>query len=125
MSEVQKDPPSRKPLNAPVIWLERDDLRMRVQQRISVMVKHGYWEECERLVQEGWSRDAKPLISFSYRYMLAALHDEMSRDEALEKTFFGTWKLVRKQRTWGNGFPWPKLQPDQIQPWLKENPPFS
>ena len=124
MSEVQKKTPKRKPLEAAAVWLERDDLRERVFRRIDVMLEQGYWAECERLVQEGWDRGCKPLLSFSYRYMLAALHGECTKQEAIERTGFGTWKLVRKQRTWGKGLGWPVVKPTEIEEWFNSHPPF-
>ena len=38
--------------------------------------------------------------------MLAAARGDISEEEALEKTEFGSWRLVRKQRTWARGLGW-------------------
>ena len=42
----------------------------------------------------------------------------------LRKTGFGTWKLVRKQRTWGNGLKWDVRHPAQAE-WFVANNPFD
>ena len=124
LSEHQAKGPTRSALEAPCIWLERDDMRERIMHRIHKMIGLGYWEECERIIEEGWSLQEKPLLSFSYRYMLACLQSNGDKAEALEKTGFGTWKLVRKQRTWSNGLGWEKVHPDNAWKWLEKNNPF-
>ena len=125
LSEHQKKEPPRKALVAPCVWLERDDMRERIMLRLEKMVELGYWEECSRILDEGWSLASKPLLSFSYRYMLPCLQQNGSKEEAIEKTGFGTWKLVRKQRTWSNGLGWEKVHPDNAWDWLNRNNPFE
>lgn len=106
MSVVQKDPPLRQPIDAPIIWLDHEDLRSRLQLRLQKMLQNGYVEECKQILKHGWNRELKPLKSFSYRYMLAHANGELSIDEAIEQTELGTWKLVRKQRTWARNLNW-------------------
>ena len=124
LSVHHKKEPSRKPITAECVWLERDDIRERIALRIEKMVAQGYWEECERILDEGWSLQAKPLISFSYKYMLSCLQEGGDREEALEKTRLGTWKLVRKQRTWGKHLGWEHVHPDQGWEWVQKRDPF-
>ena len=124
LSVHHKKEPARKPIQAECIWLERDDIRERIALRIEQMVADGYWEECQRILQEGWSMEAKPLISFSYRYMLSCLQENGDKEEALEKTRLGTWKLVRKQRTWGKHLGWDHVHPDYGWEWVQKNNPF-
>lgn len=125
LSVHQKKKPSREKLVAPCLWLDRDDLRDRIFLRLQQMVKQGYWEECARIMKEGWDVRSKPLLSFSYRYMLSCLQENGDREEAIEKTGFGTWKLVRKQRTWGNGLKWDVRHPEQAWEWFVHNNPFK
>ena len=125
LSVHHKKEPARKPIQATCMWLERDDIRERIAMRIQQMVAHGYWEECERIIDEGWSLHEKPLISFSYRYMLSCLQENGEKEEALEKTRLGTWKLVRKQRTWGKHLGWDQVHPNQGWEWVQKHNPFS
>lgn len=125
LSEHQQKEPSRNPLIATCIWLDRDNMRERIMMRLQKMVDQGYWEECQRILDEGWPLFSKPLQSFSYRYMLPCIQENGNKEEAIEKTGFGTWKLVRKQRTWGNGLGWEKVHPDNAWDWLKKNNPFE
>ena len=107
MSVVQKDPPKRKPLQAKIFWLDHDNLRERIGQRIEKMMAEGYLEECEQIIDQGWNLREKPLVSFSYRFLLQHLQGELTLKEALEKTEIGTWHLARKQRIWGRNIGWP------------------
>lgn len=124
LSVHQKKAPKRTPLSAPCLWLDRDDLRERIMLRLTSMVEQGYWEECQRILDEGWDIQSKPLLSFSYRYMLDCLKRGGNKEEALEKTGFGTWKLVRKQRTWGNGLQWDVRHPQDAWDWIENHHPF-
>ena len=106
LSEVQRDPPIRKPLDAPFYWLSRDDLRPAIGQRIQKMLQEGYLEECQRIISEGWSLDEKPLKSFAYRYFLQCAQGNISLAEAVSLTEVGTWHLARKQKTWSRNMGW-------------------
>ena len=124
LSVHQKKEPKRKPLAAPCVWLDREDIRDRIMLRLEMMVEDGYWEECRQIIEEGWNVHSKPLQSFSYRYMLDCLLQNGDKKEAIEKTAFGTWKLVRKQRTWGNGLQWDVQHPQEAWDWIERNHPF-
>ena len=115
LSDVQQDPPKRKPLEATVLWMDRDDLRPRIGQRIEHMLQHGYLEECQRILDLEWDLQAKPLQSFSYKYWLQYLQGQLSFVEAKERTEIGTWHLARKQRTWSRNIGWLAQSPVQTR----------
>ena len=125
MSEVQKDPPKRKPLDAKIFWIDHENLRERIGKRINLMLEEGYLEECQRIIDEGWNLREKPLLSFSYKFLLQHLKGELILEEALEKTEIGTWHLARKQRIWGRNIGWPihsiEEAREQVFHWIKEN----
>jgi tRNA dimethylallyltransferase len=112
MSDVQNDEPKRKPLNAPVFWLSCDELRPRIGQRIDHMLEHGYLDECESIVKEGWDLGSKPLKSFSYRFFIQHILGNISLEEAILQTEIGTWHLARKQRTWSRNMGWKPIEID-------------
>ena len=122
LSEVQKDPPKRPPLDATVLWMDRQELRPRIGQRIEMMLDMGYIEECQKVLDEKWDLRAKPLQSFSYKFWLEYLRGEKSFEEAKERTEIGTWHLARKQRTWSRNIGWKPLDPtvarDETVRWL-------
>ncbi len=109
LSEVQKDPPKRPPLDATVLWMDRDNLRPRIGLRIEQMLANGYLEECQRILDAGWDLSAKPLQSFSYKFWLSHLQGNLSFEEAKERTEIGTWHLARKQRTWSRNIGWQSI----------------
>lgn len=122
LSEVQKDPPKRLPLDATILWMDRQELRPRIGQRIETMLDMGYIEECQKVLDEKWDLRSKPLQSFSYKFWLEYLRGEKSFEEAKERTEIGTWHLARKQRTWSRNIGWKPLDPtvarDETVRWL-------
>jgi len=115
LSAVQKDPPKRQPLDATILWLDRENLRPRIGDRIEQMLECGYLDECQRILDSGWDITAKPLQSFSYKYWLSHLSGELSFEEAKERTEIGTWHLARKQRTWSRNIGWTPLSPEEAK----------
>ena len=109
MSVVQKDPPLRQPLDAKILWLDRENLREGIGQRIQMMMDQGYLAEVQGIIDGGWSLREKPLMSFSYKFLVQYLLGNLSLEEALERTEIGTWHLARKQRIWNRNIGWPIL----------------
>lgn len=100
MSSVQADPPSRKPLDCKVLWMDRDDLRPFLMKRIIEMVEEGYVEETKGLLAKGFTLKHRPMSSFSYLHMVRYINEEITFDECLQEIEKHTWYLARKQRTW-------------------------
>ncbi len=115
LSEVQLDPPKRPPLQAKVLWMDRENLRPRIGARIAQMLQGGYLEECQRILESDWDVQAKPLQSFSYKYWIRHLQGDLSFEEAKERTEIGTWHLARKQRTWARNIGWASISPEQAR----------
>ncbi len=106
MSALHARGPRRTPLDAPVVWLDREHLRGRIDARIEQMVKAGYLDEVRAVLAGGCPPDARPLRSFAYRHLVAHLRGELTLDEALRRTARDTWRFARKQRTWGRSMGW-------------------
>jgi tRNA dimethylallyltransferase len=106
MSEVQRRPPVRPPIDAEVVWLDRTGLRARIDARLASMMAGGYREEVEGLLAAGWGRDLKPMRSFAYRHIVAHILDNLDLDEAIRLTARDTWRLARKQRAWARSMGW-------------------
>jgi len=87
-------------------WLDRDDLRARIDARITQMLAHGYLDEVAWAVEQAGDRELRPLRSFSYRHLVAHVRGELDRDEALRRTARDTWRFARKQRTFARGRGW-------------------
>lgn len=114
MSEVQRRPPRRPPIDAEVVWLDRDGLRARIDLRLASMMASGYREEVEGLLVAGWGRDLKPMRSFAYRHIVANILDNLDLEEAIRLTARDTWRLARKQRSWARSMGWSPGTDDAI-----------
>jgi tRNA dimethylallyltransferase len=98
--------PRRAALDAPVIWLDRDDLRERIDLRISQMLNQGYVEETREALRRDPEGSSKPLQSFAYRHIVAHIRGDIDLPEAERRTGRDTWHYARKQRTWARGLGW-------------------
>ncbi len=94
------------PVDARVVWIDRDDLRERIQARLQGMVDAGYIDEVRALWARGVDPTWKPLRSFAYVHLLQWAGGQLPLDEALRRTERDTWLLARKQRTWARGMGW-------------------
>lgn len=106
LSELHRAGPRGPAPPAEVAWLDRPDLRQRIDRRLERMVADGYVEEVRRVVEAGWDPNLKPLRSFAYRHLIAHVQGEIELDEALRRTARDTWRLARKQRTWARSMGW-------------------
>ncbi|MEL6346844.1 MAG: tRNA (adenosine(37)-N6)-dimethylallyltransferase MiaA [Myxococcota bacterium] len=114
MSTLQAAPPRRPPLDAEVVWLDREGLRERIDRRLEMMIAAGYVEETEALLNAGWSPSLKPMKSFSYRHMVEAVRGTLSLEEAIRRTARDTWRLARKQRNWAKSMGWNPQNPHTV-----------
>jgi tRNA dimethylallyltransferase len=83
-----------------VLWLDRDDLRARIDLRVGMMMDRGYLDEVRRLLEAGYDRSLKPMQSLGYRHLADHLLDGLDLDEAIWRTRRDTWRFARKQRGW-------------------------
>ncbi|MDP2306993.1 MAG: tRNA (adenosine(37)-N6)-dimethylallyltransferase MiaA [Pseudomonadota bacterium] len=91
-----EDPHERR--DAEVIWIDRDNLYEGLDRRVDAMMDAGYLDEVRGLLEQGWTRDLKPMQSLGYRHLAAHLAGELSLDEAVTLTKRDTRHLARKQR---------------------------
>ena len=86
------------------IALERPDLEDRVRLRVDRMMAGGLLDEVRRLLPLGLRDSPTAGKALGYQQMLAVLdeHGELrgNLDEAVELTVRGTWRFVRRQRSW-------------------------
>ncbi len=84
------------------LWLDRDDLNERIDERVLAMMDAGYLAEVRGLLDAGYSRDLKPMKSLGYRHLADHLLDALPLDEAVRRTQRDTRQFARKQRNWLN-----------------------
>ena len=76
-----------------------EELRTRLNKRITQMFCPELYNETTKLVQEyGWDNQA--MKSNIYEYVWQYLQGELSLAEAKEKCFYEDWHLAKRQMTW-------------------------
>ena len=76
-----------------------DELRTRLNKRITQMFRPELYDEVTRLVQKyGWNCGA--MKSDIYEYAWKYLNGELSLEEAKQKCFYEDWHLAKRQMTW-------------------------
>lgn len=79
--------------------IERDVLRLRVEERTKKMLTSGWIEEVKELRDRGLS-DWAPMKSVGYLEVQSFLDAEMNKDEMEERINISTMQLAKKQMTW-------------------------
>ena len=86
------------------LGLDRNDLQDRVRRRVEGMMARGLLDEVRSLLPHGLRNSPTAGKALGYQQLLAVLDDrgELRGDlaEAVELTVRGTWRFVRRQRSW-------------------------
>ena len=95
-----------------------EDLRVRLNKRITQMFCPALYDETKKLVQKyGW--DCGAMKSDIYEYAWKYLEGELNLDEAKEQCFYEDWHLAKRQMTWFKRNPqivWLPL--DEVYPYV-------
>jgi tRNA dimethylallyltransferase len=86
------------------LGLDRPDLADRVRLRVDRMLELGLLDEVRRLLPAGLRESPTAGKALGYQQLLQVLDDEGNLrgelSEAAEATVRGTWRFVRRQRSW-------------------------
>ena len=93
---------------------DRKVLHQRIEKRFKQMIKDGFQQEVEYLIQD-WSLTAtsSSMRAVGYRQMLMFLDGQLTHDEMIEKGIIATRQLAKRQLTW--------LRAEKKAHWLDEN----
>ena len=105
-TELHRDGPRRRPIDAAIAWMDRPDVYERINQRVETMAKSGYLEETRAVLERGFSTRIRPLRSFAYCSIVQHLGGEIELQEALRRTARDTRHYAKKQRTWARNLGW-------------------
>ncbi|WP_139347877.1 tRNA (adenosine(37)-N6)-dimethylallyltransferase MiaA [Nocardia donostiensis] len=85
-----------------IIGVDRDtaELDARIEQRTAVMFDHGLVDEVRALISEGLRAGQTARRAIGYAHVLSYLDNEYDLNQARERTFIGTRRYVRRQRSW-------------------------
>lgn len=80
--------------------VQRSELHRRIVERIHRMLDSGWMEEVKTLVAVGVDFNLPALSAIGYRDLKSVLENEITLDEARERTIHATNRLVRHQNNW-------------------------
>jgi tRNA dimethylallyltransferase len=98
----QKRPPPYRILTYG-LTSERSILYERADHRVDMMMKQGFREEVQRLLEMGYSRTLPSMSGLGYAQLARHLLDQQSLAEAVEDTKNATHDFIRRQYTWFRG----------------------
>lgn len=120
LTELQAAGPARAVPPHRVLWLDRDDLRPRIGERLERMMAGGfegrgpYLDEVRALLAAGFGTELKPMRSLGYAHLAEHLCAGLPLSEAVRRTERDTWRLARKQRSWARTMGWAPATADEI-----------
>lgn len=85
------------------LQMQREPLYARADKRVDDMMAAGFLEEVKSLLARGYSRDLPSMSSVGYAELAAHLLDNISLDEAVQKTKYNTHHFIRRQEVWFRG----------------------
>ncbi len=84
------------------LYMEREKLYKRINQRVDIMLSQGLLKEVTTLVEEGYSLDLKPMQSIGYKHMGMFIKNEVDWEEAVRLLKRDTRRYAKRQFTWFN-----------------------
>jgi len=80
--------------------LSRRELYARIDSRVDAMIAGGFVDEVKSLRALGYARGLPAMSGIGYADIAAHLDGEITLDEAIRGTKFGTHRLARHQNAW-------------------------
>ncbi len=82
------------------LYLEREKLYDRINQRVDTMLDQGLLNEVFSLVEKGYSLDLKSMQSIGYKHMAMFIRNEVDFPEAVRLLKRDTRRYAKRQFTW-------------------------
>lgn len=82
------------------LFMERERLYRRIEERVDAMLEAGLVAEVQRLLDRGYSRDLPSMKGLGYKEIAAYLAKEISYDEAVALLKRNTRRFAKRQFTW-------------------------
>jgi tRNA dimethylallyltransferase len=80
--------------------MERNLLYERIDRRADIMVAQGLEQEVRGLLEMGYSKDLVSMQAIGYKEIIAAINNECSLTEAIDRIKLLTRHLAKRQMTW-------------------------
>lgn len=78
----------------------REELYERIDARIDRMFRNGFKDEVQAIIDKGFDRNLPALSAIGYKEVIALLHNEIDRNEAIRLIKRRTRQYVRRQANW-------------------------
>lgn len=82
------------------IFMERDRLYERIDQRVEAMIMKGFIEEVQCLLAKGYNDSLKPMQSLGYKHIVNYIKGSYTLDEAIRIMKRDTRHYSKRQMTW-------------------------
>jgi tRNA dimethylallyltransferase len=103
ISELQRKHPPPYHILRYGLTLDRETLYERADQRIDLMMKQGFLEEVQGLLNRGYNRKLPSMSGLGYAQLAAHILDGVPLEEAVATTKNATHDFIRRQYTWFKG----------------------
>ncbi|HNX29333.1 MAG TPA: tRNA (adenosine(37)-N6)-dimethylallyltransferase MiaA [Syntrophomonadaceae bacterium] len=84
------------------LYMERELLYKRIEQRVEEMFKAGFIDEVQQLIKAGYSLDNKPMQALGYKQVVYYLQGLLTREQMLDDIKRETRRYAKRQYTWFN-----------------------
>ncbi|MCL6495130.1 MAG: tRNA (adenosine(37)-N6)-dimethylallyltransferase MiaA [Ignavibacterium sp.] len=81
---------------------ERNKLYSNIESRVDEMVKSGFIEEVEMILDKGYSKEINSLNTLGYKEIIGLLDNKLTFDEAVNRIKINTRRFAKRQMTWFN-----------------------
>ena len=99
-AQERQRPPQYDALYIGLDFIDRQDLRDRIDRRVDAMVEQGLLAEVKLLLDSGLPRDATALQAIGYKQFLAAAEGNATPEEAIEEVKLRSRQYAKRQLTW-------------------------
>lgn len=103
MSELQRKKPPDYDMRHIGLTTEREQLYQQADKRVDTMIKDGFLQEVECLLNAGYSRKLPSMSGLGYAELTSHLLDHLTLAEAITLTKNNTHDFIRRQYTWFRG----------------------
>ena len=96
----RQQPPKYDALYIGLDFIDRQDLRDRIDCRVDIMVEQGLLAEVKALLDSGLPRDATALQAIGYKQFLAVAESTATTEEAIAEVKLRSRQYAKRQLTW-------------------------
>jgi tRNA dimethylallyltransferase len=82
------------------LYMDRKRLYERIEQRVDDMMKAGFVDEVEMLIDRGYTSDLKSMQAIGYRHLVDVIEGRTSLKAALNTLKRDTKRYAKRQITW-------------------------